>query len=88
MPKKKPKQGKPEVHDDLKGFDIKINEFGEIVSNYDVEKLNEFLNENVDDKKLRGLEDTGPLEETTEEEEDADPDETLFPEDDVDDDSD
>ena len=53
MPKKKPKKGKPEVHEELKGFDIKINEFGEIVSNYEVDKLNEFLNENVDDKKLR-----------------------------------
>ncbi len=53
MPKKKPQQGEPEVHEELKGFDIKINEFGEIISNYKVDKLNEFLNENVDDKKLR-----------------------------------
>ena len=56
MPKKKPKKGDPEVHEELKGFDIKINEFGEIVSNFDVEKLNEFLDENVDDKKLRDKE--------------------------------
>ena len=54
MPKKKPKKGKPEVHDDLKGFDIRINEFGEIITNFEVDKVNEFLNENVDDKKLRG----------------------------------
>ena len=53
MPKKKPKKGKPEVHDELKGFDIKINEFGEIVSNFPIEKLNEFLDENVEDKKLK-----------------------------------
>lgn len=53
MPKKKPKKGEPEVHDELKGFDIKINEFGEIVSNFEVERLNDFLNENIDDKKLR-----------------------------------
>ena len=53
MPKKKPKKGDPEVHDELKGFDIKINEFGEIVSNLEVEKLNEFLDENVEDKKLK-----------------------------------
>lgn len=53
MPKKKPQKGNPAVHEDLKGFDIKINEFGEIISNYKVDKLNEFLNENVDDKKLR-----------------------------------
>ena len=53
MPRKKPKKGKAEVHDELKGFDIKINEFGEIITNFDVDKVNEFLNENVDDKKLR-----------------------------------
>jgi len=52
MPKKKPQKGNPEVHDELKGFDIKINEFGEITSNVGVEKLNDFLNENVEDKKL------------------------------------
>lgn len=53
MPKKKPTQGKPEVHEELSGFDIKINEFGEIIANYQVDKLNDFLNETVDDKKLR-----------------------------------
>lgn len=53
MPKKKTKQGKPEVHEELSGFDIKINEFGEIISNYQVDKLNDFLNETLDDKKLR-----------------------------------
>jgi len=53
MPKKKPKKGKPEVHEELKGFDIKINEFGEIISNFPIEKLNEFLDENVEDKKLK-----------------------------------
>ena len=47
------KKKKPKVHEDLKGFDMKINEFGEIVSNYDMDKINEFLNENVDDKKLK-----------------------------------
>ncbi|MCB0587939.1 MAG: hypothetical protein KDD06_21790 [Phaeodactylibacter sp.] len=58
MPKKKPKKGKPEVHEELQGFDIKINEFGEIITNFDVDKVNEFLNENVDDKKLRDREGT------------------------------
>jgi hypothetical protein len=57
MPKKKDKKGKPEVHNELKGFDIKINEFGEITSNMDVEELNEFLDENVEDKKLQERED-------------------------------
>ncbi len=53
MPKKKNKKGKPEVHDELKGFDIKINEFGEITSNFEVDQLNEFLDDNVEDKKLK-----------------------------------
>jgi len=52
MPKKRPLKGKPEVHDALEGFEIKINEFGEITSNYDISKLNDFLNERIQDKKL------------------------------------
>jgi len=54
MPKKKrePKEEQPKVHDELKGFDIKISEVGEIRTNLRIEKLNEFLNENVEDKKL------------------------------------
>lgn len=67
MPKKKPKKGKPEVHKDLKGFDIRINEFGEIISNFEVDKINEFLNENVEDKKLREREE-GPSSTSDEEE--------------------
>ena len=59
--KKKKKQpnsdATPKVNPELNGFDIKINSFGEIVSNYDVEKINEFLNKHVDDKKLRHLND-------------------------------
>ena len=68
MPKKKPQKGKPEVHEDLKGFDIKINEFGEIVSNVKVDKINEFLNENVEDKKLVDREGYGKNMEGQEEE--------------------
>jgi len=52
MPKKKPIKGTPEVHKDLKGFNININEFGEIISSLKVDRLNNFLNENVVDKKL------------------------------------
>ena len=63
MPKKKPKEGKPEVHKELEGFDIHINEFGEIVSNFDVEKINKFLDENVEDKKFKDRE---PLDEEEE----------------------
>lgn len=52
-----PKEDKPRVHKDLEGFDIKINSFGEINTSFDMDKINEFLNKNVDDKKLRDRED-------------------------------
>lgn len=66
MPKKptkaKEKQvEKPRVHKDLSGFDIEINSFGEIRTSYDIDKINAFLNRNVDDKKLRHREDLDEL---------------------------
>ena len=50
--KNKGEKPKPKVHKELNGFDISIDQFGEIRSNMNIEKINEFLNENVDDKKL------------------------------------
>jgi hypothetical protein len=56
MAKKDKKKDKPQpkarVHQDLSGFEVSINEFGEIRGNMNIEKINEFLNKNVDDKKL------------------------------------
>ncbi|GAB1444615.1 MAG: hypothetical protein KF860_02325 [Cyclobacteriaceae bacterium] len=52
------KQGKPRVHKDLSGLEISINQFGEIKSNMDIEKVNAFLNKNVEDKKLVEREET------------------------------
>ena len=43
---------KSKVHKDLEGFEIKVNEHGEIISNYSIDRINEFLNRNVEDKKL------------------------------------
>lgn len=43
---------KPKVHKELDGFDISIDSFGEITSTLNIEKLNDFLDKNVDDKKL------------------------------------
>ncbi|MBC8110803.1 MAG: hypothetical protein H7Y04_07065 [Verrucomicrobia bacterium] len=51
--KKPPLDVKPKVNPALEGFDIKINSFGEITSSFDIDKINEFLNKTVDDKKLR-----------------------------------
>ena len=46
------KQNKPRVHSELRGFEVNINQFGELQSNMNIEKINAFLDKNVDDKKL------------------------------------
>ncbi len=56
MPKKKSTKGEPEVNKELEGFNIRINEFGEITSDFNVDKINSFLDKNVDDKKLKNRE--------------------------------
>lgn len=58
------------VSDKLQDFDIQINTFGEIISNYDVDKINDFLNKNVEDKKLKNRKDIPGLEEKKDSEED------------------
>ncbi len=55
MPKKMKQDGNPEVHEELRGFDIKINKLGEIKGNFDIDQLNSFLNKEVKDKKLKHL---------------------------------
>jgi hypothetical protein len=55
--KKEVKESLPKVHKDLDGFNIKINSFGEISTTIDIDKINQFLNKNVDDKKLRDRDD-------------------------------
>jgi hypothetical protein len=71
----KPKQELPRVHPDLAGFNIEINSLGEIKTNYDLDKLNLFLNKNVKDKKFRGREDIEGVPEAFKEA--ADPAESL-----------
>ena len=46
---------KSEKRKALDGFDLSINEFGEINSTLDINKINDFLNENIDDKNLKFL---------------------------------
>ncbi len=53
MPKRKPLSGLPEVHKDLKGYSLDINAFGEVRSNFDIERINYFLNNTNDDKKTK-----------------------------------
>jgi hypothetical protein len=55
--KKKDTKKEKHVHEELEGFDVKISPFGQIESNFDVDKINKFLNERVDDKKLRDRDD-------------------------------
>jgi hypothetical protein len=53
MAKKKKKEEEPRVHEELKGFKMEINSFGEISSTFSIDKINEFLNKNVEDKKFK-----------------------------------
>ncbi|AMQ55605.1 hypothetical protein [Algoriphagus sanaruensis] len=57
MTKKKKKTEEPKVHEELKGFKMEVNSFGEISSTLSIDKINEFLNKNVEDKKLKDRED-------------------------------
>ena len=50
--KKKKKEELAETHPDLKGLNIRVNEFGEIISSISLEKINDFLDKHVVDKKL------------------------------------
>ena len=45
-------QQQPQVNEKLKGFELKIDKFGEIKSNINIDEINQFLNKNVKDKKL------------------------------------
>jgi hypothetical protein len=53
MPRKKKKPessmpGKPSFHEGLEGFDIKMNSFGQMESSFEIDKLNDFLNQQKD----------------------------------------
>ena len=44
---------KPDVSKELEGLEISINSLGEIQSTYDIDKINDFLDSHVDDRKLK-----------------------------------
>ncbi len=46
---------KPDVSKELEGLEIRINSLGEIQSTLDINKINEFLDTHVEDKKLHNL---------------------------------
>jgi len=71
MPKKKDdkkKDKKPSVNPKLEGFDVKINSFGEIQTSFDIDKINQFLNKEVEDKKLKDRDDFKDIKKKDEEE--------------------
>lgn len=43
---------KPDVSQELEGLNITINTFGEIQSTFDIDKINDFLDSHVHDKKI------------------------------------
>ncbi|HSZ72692.1 MAG TPA: hypothetical protein VK750_08440 [Cytophagaceae bacterium] len=59
--KKTSDKGKAKINPELDGLSVNINSLGEVVTSYDIDKLNEFLNENVDDKKLRDRKEEEPV---------------------------
>ncbi|MCU0429131.1 MAG: hypothetical protein MUF42_04095 [Cytophagaceae bacterium] len=63
MAKKKKDSKKPSVNKALEGFDISIDKFGEIKTPFDLDKLNEFLDKNVEDKKLKNRKDNSDAKE-------------------------
>lgn len=46
------KKTQAKVHEELDGLNIKIDSFGELSSNMDIDKINKFLNNKVEDRKL------------------------------------
>ena len=58
---------KPDISRELEGLDININSLGAINSTFDIDKINEFLDSHVDDKKLHNLDQTSEDEEDTSE---------------------
>lgn len=50
--KKSLSKKQPDVNKELKGLNITINTFGEIQSTFDIDKINDFLDTHVQDKKL------------------------------------
>lgn len=67
--KKEDKDQKPKVAKELDGLELNVDSFGEIHNSLSIDKINEFLNKNVDDKKLRDREDLDELKGAADEEE-------------------
>lgn len=60
---------KPKVAKELDGLELNVDSFGEIHNSLSIDKINDFLNKNVDDKKLRDRDDLDEIKGNTDEEE-------------------
>lgn len=49
---KKKKDVKAKVNEQLEGFEVSVDRFGEIKSSLNIDQINDFLNKEVEDKKL------------------------------------
>ncbi len=46
------KTKKPKINSKLEGFEVKVNRFGEVKTSLEIDRINEFLDNEVEDKKL------------------------------------
>lgn len=67
--KKPTKVQKAKVAKELDGLEFNVDSFGEIQNSLSIDKINEFLNKTVDDKKLRDRDDLDEIKGDKEEEE-------------------
>jgi hypothetical protein len=54
MTQKGKKKSRHQVHKELEGFQVDINEYGEIVFSKSLDEINRFLDKHLSDKKFRG----------------------------------
>ncbi len=52
MAEEKSKKKAPKKSKKVESLNMGINEFGELTTNINLDEINQFLNKNVDDKKL------------------------------------
>ena len=57
------KKQEPTVNPELEGYNVEIDSFGELKPSYEIDKINSFLNKNVEDKKLQERDDYEELKE-------------------------
>ena len=49
---RKKAEKKPKINPKLEGFEVRVDNFGEVKTTMEIDKINAFLDEEVEDKKL------------------------------------